>query len=75
MDGYAPCTQGNCAQHKCTPVTEQVLLLLLTQAKSERRICMFLKGPFLINVKNKKMELYVHTENKFSTLTLNYIQI
>jgi len=22
MDGYAPCTQGNCAQHKCIPVTE-----------------------------------------------------
>lgn len=23
MDGYAPCTQGNCAQHMCTPVTQQ----------------------------------------------------
>jgi len=36
---------------------------------------MFLKGPFIINVKNKKMELYVDNETKFTILILNYIQI
>jgi len=67
MDGYAPCTQGNCAQHKCIPVTEFSINITPNTGIQWNKDLYVSEGTVYSNCKNKKMELYVDNETKFTT--------